>query len=267
MVCGPPKTALLLSRFRNSREPRKRLEGLVLHGLAAGFVFLLIGREEGGEGLSMKRAMTGWLAGVLCMTGMAVAEPEFDQQLVELGRQVVVQQVEMVAVQDAVREAGPAEVAAVQARLAEQEVRVAAMLQQAKESLAQAAALHAYAQKQMRLAKESLGRSLVLADEAKAMQTAAGRAVQDAAARAQAARLEAEAARQKAAAAVASQQGEEEQSPAGPAVIWGGFRPPQGVPPPADPWAQSRDKGPFRIPQSGTGSDLPSSMPGFPVKR
>jgi hypothetical protein len=202
---------------------------------------------------------------------LASADPVLERRVATLGEQVSRQEVVMVAVQDAARQADAQDAAAVQARLAEQEVRVAAMLREAKIALAEAAALNAYAQKQMRLAKESLGRGLTLVDEAKSMRAAADQAVAQAKAGEAQAREEAETIRQEAEAMLAEAGVEDSDrvlaDPAtGPAVVYGGFHTCATPPMPRDPWAPHRHLGPNRVLRSGIASDLPDSLHAMPVK-
>lgn len=213
-----------------------------------------------------------WTTGLLsCLLPLASAQPPLDRKVAELDVQLARQEVVMVAVQDAARQAGPQDAAAVQARLAEQEVKVAAMMRQAKAALNEAAALHAYAQKQMRLAKESLGRGLALVDEAKAIRAASDQAVAEAKAREAEARRETETVRQEAEAALAqagvARPDEVLARPAeGPAVVYGGFHTCAVPPMPPDPWKTHRENGPYRVLRSGIASDLPDSLRQIPVK-
>lgn len=223
----------------------------------------------------MKQHVIVALAGVLSWSGVAVAQQAQDpvtERLRATADTVSRLELELVAVQTAAREAGPAREAEVQARFAAQEMRLAAMVKQVKEDLAEALALHAYAQKQMRLAKETLGRGLQLVDEAQAAQAAAEQLHAETARLAEAARQSEEASRQAAASAedaAANEAAAAADRPQGPAVIYGGFNKHDCLVPkwPKDPWAQSRDKGPVRIVRSGVAAEFPSPLQGMPVQR
>lgn len=206
------------------------------------------------------------LAGMLSWPGMSIAQeakPPLTERLRSSAVIIQQQEVELVAVQTAAREANKADEAAVQARFAAQELRLAAMVKQAKEDLAEALALHNYAQKQMRLAKESLGRGLQLVDEASSLRAQAERAKQEAAALEAAARKAEEAARLAAATANA----ERATDPSVPGY-WGDLgysdnnwhRPGKRCPTPPKPQVT-------RVPRNSIASEFPSPMRGIPVKR
>ena len=150
-------------------------------------------------------------------------------------------------------------------RLAIAEEQRSSAVRSAESVLAAAKTLRDRSKKELRLAKESLGRALQLVDEAKLRGQVAERAMAEARRRASDAER-AEAAWQTAEAAADRRERDVEDLRRTPVIVSGGY-PVYGHRRRPLPCGVTRKQGPVRIPRTGTGSDLPSPISGIPLQR
>jgi hypothetical protein len=152
-----------------------------------------------------------------------------------------------------------------QERLSAASGQNSAAVQQAEAALAEARSLRSLSKKELRLAKESLGRALQLIDEAKLRGREAGQAMAEANRRAEAA-WRAEVAWQAAEQTAARRESELAGLRHQPVIIYGGYSS-YGRPSHHPARVSSGVGEVLRVPRSGTGSDLPSPISGIPVGR